>query len=118
MTEEEAAAQERVEALPSSSKIDKMLEVLHETRRQTKNKDKTIVFSQFTAFLDIVEQPLKDHEFNFVRYDGSMSLRRREEVLHMFMTNPKYTVLLVSTKCGSLGLNVSFPFGLIDYFLY
>ncbi|KAI8147061.1 SNF2 family N-terminal domain-containing protein [Fennellomyces sp. T-0311] len=104
---EEAAAQERVEAMPSSTKIDKMLEILRETRRATKNKDKTIVFSQFTAFLDIVEQPLRDHEFTYVRYDGSMTLRQREEVLHKFMTEPKYTVLLVSTKCGSLGLNLT-----------
>ncbi|KAI9262419.1 SNF2 family N-terminal domain-containing protein [Phascolomyces articulosus] len=97
----------RAEELPSSSKIDKMLEILHETRRTTKNKDKTIVFSQFTTFLNIMETPLREHEFKFVRFDGSMSVARRDEVLQTFYDDPQYTVLLVSTKCGSLGLNLT-----------
>ena len=107
---EQAEMNTRAEELPSSTKIDKMLEILHETRRTTKNKDKTIVFSQFTAFLNIMEKPLRENEFEFVRFDGSMTLARRDEVLQTFYNDPKYTVLLVSTKCGSLGLNVSLLF--------
>lgn len=41
----------------SSTKIEKLLEILHETREQTNNQDKTIVFSQFTAFVSLF--PLK-----------------------------------------------------------
>ncbi|KAI7850279.1 SNF2 family N-terminal domain-containing protein [Circinella umbellata] len=104
---EQAEANTRAEELPSSTKIDKMLEILHETRRTTKNKDKTIVFSQFTAFLNIMEKPLRENEFEFVRFDGSMTLAKRDEVLQTFYNDPKYTVLLVSTKCGSLGLNLT-----------
>ncbi|KAI9498457.1 SNF2 family N-terminal domain-containing protein [Zychaea mexicana] len=105
--EEEKEINTRAEDLPSSSKIDKMLEILHETRRQTKNGDKTIVFSQFTAFLDIMETPLRENEFKYVRFDGSMTVAKRDEVLQTFFNDPRYTVLLVSTKCGSLGLNLT-----------
>jgi SNF2 family DNA or RNA helicase len=50
----------------SSTKIDKLMEVLMETRR-THPDDKTIVFSQFLGMLDLIEVPLKRNGFGFVR---------------------------------------------------
>lgn len=49
--EEEEAAKNKDKVFHSSAKIDKMLEILHETRRETKNQDKTIIFSQFTSMV-------------------------------------------------------------------
>lgn len=51
--EEEEKAKNPNKVFHSSAKIDKMLEILHETRRETKNKDKTIIFSQFTSMVSL-----------------------------------------------------------------
>lgn len=51
--QKEKEALERVREFVSSSKIDKMLNILEETRDSTGGKDKTIVFSQFTAFVSV-----------------------------------------------------------------
>ena len=50
----------------SSTKIDKLMEVLKDTRRTHPN-DKTIVFSQFLGMLDLIEVPLRRNGFRFVR---------------------------------------------------
>ncbi|RUS26326.1 SNF2 family N-terminal domain-containing protein [Jimgerdemannia flammicorona] len=90
----------------TSTKIDKMIEILDETRRQD-NTAKTIVFSQFTSMLNLVEGPLKKNGHKFVRYDGSMLNKLREESLDKLRNDPSVTVLLLSLKCGSLGLNLT-----------
>ncbi|GAA5798721.1 hypothetical protein HPULCUR_004127 [Helicostylum pulchrum] len=97
----------RVQEFISSAKIDKMMELLEQTERDTDGKDKTIVFSQFTGLLNLVEVPLKEKGMAFLRYDGSMDVRHRAEAVNQFFDNPNIKILLVSTKCGSLGLNLT-----------
>jgi SNF2 family DNA or RNA helicase len=36
-----------------------------------------------------------------------MDIKQRAETINTFHESPEYTVLLVSTKCGSLGLNLT-----------
>lgn len=55
----------------------------------------------------MVEKPLKDKGFTYLRYDGSMDVRHRAEAVNKFFDDPEVKVLLVSTKCGSLGLNLT-----------
>lgn len=91
----------------SSQKIDTMLEILLKSREDSRGGDKTIIFSQFTTMLDVMERPLQVNGFKFGRYDGSLSLNERTRVLEQFHNDPTMEVLLVSTKCGSLGLNLT-----------
>jgi SWI/SNF-related matrix-associated actin-dependent regulator of chromatin subfamily A3 len=65
---------------------------------------KTIVFSQFTKFLDVVEHHLEKRGFVFVRLDGTMSLRKRDDALDTFSTSPKHTVMLASLAVCSVGV--------------
>ena len=86
-----------------STKIRMLLRILHvETP-----KHKTIVFSQFTTMLDLIEPHLKKSGIGFVRYDGSMRPDARENALYLLRTDDKTRVLLCSLKCGSLGLNLT-----------
>ncbi|CAO3702084.1 unnamed protein product [Rhizopus stolonifer] len=106
-TEEETKELQKIAEMHSSAKVDRMLQILLETSQKTNNKDKTIVFSQFTAMLDLLEKPLKSNEIKYLRYDGSMNIRQRAEAVKNFFDDPTISVLLVSTKCGSLGLNLT-----------
>ena len=69
---------------------------------------KSIVVSQFTSMLTILETPLQDEGFRFVRLDGSMTQRRRAEVIAEFSdAGPgSPTVFLLSLKAGGVGLNL------------
>ncbi|KAK9346556.1 SNF2 family N-terminal domain-containing protein [Lipomyces starkeyi] len=68
---------------------------------------KTIIFSQFTTMLDIIEPFLRNQGIVFVRYDGSMRPQNRVQSLENLANNPQVTVLLCSLKCGALGLNLT-----------
>ena len=70
---------------------------------------KSLVISQFTSMLNIVETPLKAEGFSFVRLDGTMSQRKRAEVIEMFDDRgpDSPTVMLLSLKAGGVGLNLT-----------
>ncbi|KAM3578372.1 hypothetical protein VKS41_009118 [Umbelopsis sp. WA50703] len=98
--------EDSTQSFVTSSKISKIVEILDESRR-TAPTEKTIVFSQFTAMLDLIEEPLKKCGFKYCRYDGSMTNQLREKSLMALKTDPETTVMLISLKCGSLGLNLT-----------
>lgn len=85
-----------------SSKMIKLLEYLNEDKSR-----KTIVFSQFTSFLDVVGPFLKTNGIKAVSYYGSMPPIKREEALKSLRNDPSVTVLLCSLKAGALGLNLT-----------
>ncbi|KAJ3281004.1 hypothetical protein HK104_000270 [Borealophlyctis nickersoniae] len=90
----------------TSTKIDRMMAILNETRKNHPG-EKTIIFSQFTGMLDLVETPLRKNGYKYERYDGKMSAADRDAALGQLAKDDKTTVLLVSLKCGSLGLNLT-----------
>ncbi|KAH8990774.1 SNF2 family N-terminal domain-containing protein [Lactarius akahatsu] len=97
---------------PDSAKIRKLLELLEEIdAREDEDgeptEEKTIVFSQFTTMLDLIELFLKDAKISFVRYDGSMSKDKREASLDQIKNNKRIKVILISFKAGSTGLNLT-----------
>lgn len=92
----------------TSAKIEKTLEILHEIRDRGLG-EKTIIFSSFTSFLDLLEVPLhKDEELsNYVRFDGSMKAVDRNNAVIRFSDDPHCKVMLVSLKAGNSGLNLT-----------
>lgn len=86
-----------------STKVRHLLRILHTETP----KHKTIVFSQFTTMLDLIQPHLHTSGIKYVRYDGSMRNDAREAALHSLRNDPKTRVLLCSLKCGSLGLNLT-----------
>lgn len=68
---------------------------------------RSVVFSGWTTFLDLIEVALDEHAIGYVRLDGSMSIRARRNVLSTFASDPCITVLLVSIKAGGQGLNLT-----------
>lgn len=90
----------------SSAKIDKTVELLN-TIRANDPTEKTLIFSQFTSLLDLLEVPLNDQKVKYQRYDGSMSMNDRADAVNLFMDSPEETVFLISLKAGNAGLNLN-----------
>ena len=86
-----------------SSKVDAALEKLMEIRKNTP-EDKTIVVSQFTSLLSIIQPLLKEHGFKFTRLDGSMSTKQRSRVIAKFQEEDADSpmVMLLSLRAGEL----------------
>ncbi|KAI1114498.1 hypothetical protein F5Y14DRAFT_414455 [Nemania sp. NC0429] len=89
----------------TSAKVDKAMELLAMIRRDFPD-EKTLVFSQFTSFLDLMEIPISDDGYNYRRYDGSMTTGDRNAAVDDFMKKPEVKVMLVSLRCGNAGLNL------------
>ncbi|KAJ6846832.1 helicase-like transcription factor CHR28 isoform X2 [Iris pallida] len=68
--------------------------------------EKAIVFSQWTGMLDLLEIPLRASSIQYRRLDGTMSVAARERAVKDFNTLPQVTVIIMSLKAASLGLNM------------
>ncbi|XP_042469780.1 DNA repair protein RAD5B-like [Zingiber officinale] len=86
-----------------SSKVKKLMECLENIKR---TGEKSIIFSQWTGFLDLLEIALRG-EFGFLRFDGKLNQQRREYILKEFNESKDKTVLLMSLKAGGVGLNLT-----------
>ncbi|KAG9136076.1 hypothetical protein Leryth_003700 [Lithospermum erythrorhizon] len=89
-----------------SSKITKLMKCLEQIHSSSP-AEKSIVFSQWTSFLDLLELPLKRRKIEFLRFDGQLSQKHRERVLAEFNENKEKKVLLMSLKAGGVGLNLT-----------
>ncbi|KAJ3349784.1 hypothetical protein GGF32_005289 [Allomyces javanicus] len=92
-----------------STKIARAVHILQSPHREDPEivAPKTIVFSQFISTLNLMESALKDVGIGYERFDGSMSVARKERALTRFKSDANVSVLLMSLMCGSLGLNLT-----------
>jgi DNA repair protein RAD5 len=90
----------------SSAKISALVTALTALRRQDPEA-KSVVFSQFTSFLSLIEPALTRARVPHLRLDGSMAQRARTAVLADFAKARAGTVLLLSLRAGGVGLNLT-----------
>lgn len=94
-----------------STKVRALLDELEKSRQETEALPvgeppiRSVVFTEWTSYLDLLEYALEKAGHTFVRLDGSMNVKQRAQVLIDFKTNPAITVLLVSIRAGGQGLN-------------
>lgn len=99
---------------PISAKIRMLLKLLQDVP----GDEKTIVFSQFTSFLNLIEPFLRSNGIRYVRCkfglcfalmsdDGSMRNDKRVEALERIRSDPVIRVILISFKAGATGLNLT-----------
>jgi TATA-binding protein-associated factor len=71
---------------------------------------RALIFCQLKDMLDIVENELlKKHlpSVTYMRLDGSTDPRDRQSIVRKFNEDPSIDVLLLTTKVGGLGLNLT-----------
>ncbi|KAI0772507.1 SNF2 family N-terminal domain-containing protein [Trametes elegans] len=90
----------------SSTKIEALVEELSNLRQQDATT-KSIVFSQFVNFLDLIAYRLQKAGFTVCRLEGTMSPQARDATIKYFMNNVHVTVFLVSLKAGGVALNLT-----------
>jgi DNA repair protein RAD16 len=96
----------KMEKWTSSTKIEMLVYDLYKLRSH-KQTHKSIVFSQFTSMLQLVQWRLQKSGFSTVLLDGSMSPSQRQKSIEYFMNNVDVEVFLVSLKAGGVALNLT-----------
>ncbi|KIV95316.1 hypothetical protein PV10_02986 [Exophiala mesophila] len=96
----------KMEDWTSSTKIEMLVYDLYKLRSK-KQTHKSIVFSQFTSMLQLVQWRLQKSGFSTVLLDGSMSPAQRQKSIDYFMNNVDVEVFLVSLKAGGVALNLT-----------
>jgi ERCC4-related helicase len=66
---------------------------------------KVVLFSEWTTMLDLIENLLRKHKLDFVRLDGSVPQKKRQELVHRFQSDSECQ-LFITTNAGSTGLNL------------
>ena len=88
----------------SSSKIEALIKLLQAS--ESDSEVKTVVFSQWTSFLDLVQTQLLRHGLNFTRLDGKMNSTRRDNAIESLNTDVSCRIILASLSVCSVGLNL------------
>jgi SWI/SNF-related matrix-associated actin-dependent regulator of chromatin subfamily A3 len=100
----EGAENLKVDENESSSKVEALLHILQASAK--KEGTKTVIFSQWTSFLNVVQAQLIKHGFKYTRIDGSMSPLARDAAMEALESDPSCTIMLASLAVCSVGLNL------------
>ena len=87
----------------SSSKLDTLRELIYRIIFGEDPNGKILVFSQYTSFLDLVEEQL---ECNYLRIDGTTSMKRRKQYVQQFQSK-EVPVFLCSLHACGVGINLT-----------
>lgn len=74
------------------------------------SETRCLIFAQFTRTLDIVEDLLFKRKFPSLKYsriDGKVPSEKRAELAERFNNDKSFSVMLLTTRVGSLGLNLT-----------
>ena len=80
--------------------LDRLKELLEEGHS-------ALVFSQFTSFLNLVEQEFKSHGIPYSRLDGTTATPKRKKLVQEFQDGRNPSIFLLSLKAGGQGLNLT-----------
>ena len=95
------------EIISKSKKLKRLVEMTEEV---ILNKEKVLIFTQFTQMGDIIKEVLK-HKFNLeiLYFHGGVSEPKRKEIVDKFQSNDidGPPIMVLSLKAGGTGLNLT-----------
>jgi len=86
----------------SSSKVDLLIDALSESSSEG---HRSLVFSQWTSFLDLIEPHLKNRAISYSRLDGEST--NRAQLVAEFQHRDGPAVMLLSLKAGGVGITLT-----------
>lgn len=60
-----------------------------------------------TQLMDLIEEFLMFRKYSFTRLDGTMKIQQRVDAMTTFNSNPDCFLMMISTRAGGLGLNLT-----------
>eukprot|EP00741_Cyanophora_paradoxa_P012598 tig00020614_g12173.t1 len=102
----EEAADEAARAACASTKLEALLLDLDRARREDAGV-KAVVFTQWVAFMRLIQRALEAAGVSYVRLDGAMPAKQRAAAIDSFQKDPSVAVFLISLKAGGQGLNLT-----------
>ena len=86
-----------------SSKLTELGDLLG--RLKAEEDRKIVLFSEWTTMLNLIEPMLEAYQMNYVRLDGSVPQKKRQELIQRFQDDSACT-LFITTNAGATGLNL------------
>jgi ERCC4-related helicase len=86
-----------------SSKLEYLAELLDGLFDEAGRK--ALLFSEWTTMLDLIEPLLAKRKLDYVRLDGSVPQKKRQQLVNRFRDDPRCR-LFITTNAGSTGLNL------------
>ncbi|KAH7123703.1 SNF2 family N-terminal domain-containing protein [Dendryphion nanum] len=87
-----------------SGKVQKLAELL---KKHKENGDRTLIFSQFTSVMDILQWVLDTLDISYCRIDGSTPISDRQTLIDTYYEDTSIDVFMLSTKSGGAGINLA-----------
>lgn len=91
----------------SSTKIEFLVQQLTNLHNNNTKIEKSIIFSQYVNFLEILRWRLERAGFRCVVIYGNMQINQRKVAIDKFNNESHITVFLISLKAGGVALNLT-----------
>lgn len=72
-----------------------------------KQNHRVLLFTQSRAMIQIFEEFLRQHNYKYLKMDGSTSVGSRQPLIDKFNQDDSYFVFLLTTRVGGLGVNLT-----------
>ncbi|RKP25843.1 P-loop containing nucleoside triphosphate hydrolase protein [Syncephalis pseudoplumigaleata] len=92
------------------------LQVLAQLLRQLKEHGhRTLIFTQMTRMLDVLEAFLNLHGYRYLRLDGATKVDQRQLMTERFNADERIFAFILSTRSGGVGINLTGADSVIFY---
>lgn len=79
---------------------------MDELKLVIEKKEKVLIFSQWTSFLDLLEIPIKREKYEYIKVDGRTDQKDRDFLFDKFRKRDETNIALLSLRSCGLGLNL------------
>ncbi|KAL0578872.1 hypothetical protein V5O48_003105, partial [Marasmius crinis-equi] len=100
---------EEIKLMPRFLPSTKMKWMMEEIQRLFRERpdEKILIISQWTGCLSLISDYLSEYDVRHVKYQGDMNRTKREQAVRVFMSKDNAPIMLMSMKCGGVGLNLT-----------
>ncbi|RVE67809.1 hypothetical protein OJAV_G00085550 [Oryzias javanicus] len=109
--EEDAAAAHSIADVPDHKLISesgKLVFLVALLERLREEGQRTLVFAHYRKVLDIIQRILHNRGFKVLRLDGTITqVAERERLISLFQTDRSYSVFLLTTQVGGVGITLT-----------
>lgn len=88
----------------TSSKVNFLFQLLEQLK---KDGHKVLIFSKTKILLNIIEETLKEKQFTFVRLDGDVKIKDRDNICNKFNRDPLIFCFLLTSQVSGVGLTLT-----------